>query len=84
MALWTRLVYQHKNNIKAIEDGVTERKRSNLWGVSTLYQLVYLLILYINYPIFLFLILSGLTKMDFYHVALLFVFVWAALYPQAF
>lgn len=28
--------------------------------------------------------MSGLGKMDFYHVFLLFVFVWAALYPEAF
>ena len=28
--------------------------------------------------------MSGLAKMDFYHVFLLFVFVWAALYPVTF
>ena len=44
----------------------------------------YLTIVYIKYPIFLLLIMSGLGKMDFYHIFLLFVFVWAALYPEAF
>jgi hypothetical protein len=28
--------------------------------------------------------MSGLGKMDFYHIFLLFIFVWAALYPEAF
>lgn len=41
-------------------------------------------LVYIKYPIFLLLIMSGLGKMDFYHIFLLFVFVWAALYPEAF
>jgi len=51
---------------------------------STFAQLNYLALVYIKYPIFLLLIMSGLGKMDFYHIFLLFVFVWAALYPQAF
>ena len=46
--------------------------------------MVYLSLVYIKYPIFLLLIMSGLGKMDVYHIVLLFVFVWAALYPQAF
>jgi len=45
---------------------------------------MYLSLVYIKYPIFLLLIMSGLGKMDVYHIVLLFVFVWAALYPQAF
>lgn len=51
---------------------------------TTTYQLYYLFIININYLVFLFLIMSGLAKMDLYHVVMLFVFVWAALYPAAF
>jgi len=37
-----------------------------------------------KYPIFLLLVLSGLASMNIVHIILLFVFVWAALYPEAF
>lgn len=54
------------------------------WNSKTVYQLYYLFLININYLIFLVLIMSGLAKMDLYHVLMLFIFVWAALYPAAF
>lgn len=38
----------------------------------------------IDIVIQLFLLMSGLAAMDLYHVSMLFIFVWAALYPAAF
>lgn len=49
-----------------------------------MYQIYYLFLVNINYLLCLFLIMCGLIKMDLYHVVMLFVFVWAALYPAAF
>jgi|LauGreDrversion4_2_1035121.scaffolds.fasta_scaffold18299_1 hypothetical protein len=44
----------------------------------------YLIVVYLEYPLFLALVLSGLSKMDFYHVSLLFIFVAYTLFPRFF
>lgn len=40
--------------------------------------------LYIEYPLYLALVLSALTKMDFYHIFLLFIFVAYTIFPSFF
>ena len=84
LALYMRLVYINEMETVSITQKTSQEQKLLLLEKHTLYQLYYLFILYINYPIFLFLIMSGLAIMDFYHVFMLFVFVWAALYPEAF
>ena len=41
-------------------------------------------VLYLEYPLFLALVMSALAKMDFYHVFLLFIFVGYTLFPRFF
>lgn len=51
---------------------------------STLWQIFYLIVLYLEYPLFLAMVMSGLAKMDFYHIFLLFIFVAYTLFPKFF
>ena len=38
--------------------------------------------IYIEYPLMLFLVIAGLDKMDVYHIVMLFYFVWYTLKPS--
>jgi hypothetical protein len=83
ISIYTREVYiklETKRNRESVErtQGVFNILDFNR---STSSQLIYLSLIYMKYPIFLLLVMSGLAKMDLYHVLLLFIFVWAALYP---
>jgi len=49
---------------------------------STIWQNIYLVVLYLEYPMFLCMVMFGLSKMDFYHIFLLFVFVAYTLFPK--
>ena len=49
---------------------------------STMWQIIYLVVLYLEYPLFLAMVMSGLAKMDFYHIFLLFIFVAYTLFPK--
>lgn len=51
---------------------------------STIWQIIYLIVLYLEYPLFLAMVMSGLAKMDFYHIFLLFIFVAYTLFPKFF
>ena len=46
------------------------------------YQLLFLFLIYIEYPMMIFLVIAGLDKMDIYHIVMLFFFVWYTLRPQ--
>lgn len=49
---------------------------------SLVYQFSFLFLIYIEYPLMLFLVVAGLDKMDIYHIVLLFVFVLYTLFPK--
>lgn len=49
---------------------------------STIWQIIYLVVLYLEYPLFLAMVMCGLSKMDFYHIFLLFIFVAYTLFPK--
>lgn len=51
---------------------------------STLMLIFYLVALYIEYPLYLMVVMSGLSKMDFYHVFLFFIFVAYTIWPDFF
>lgn len=46
---------------------------------SIFYQFLFLFLIYIEYPMMLFLVIAGLDKMDIYHVTMLLFFVWYTL-----
>ena len=46
------------------------------------YQFLFLFLVYIEYPLMLFLVFAGLDKMDIYHITMLFFFVWYTLKPS--
>lgn len=48
---------------------------------SIFYQLLFLVLVYVEYPMMLFLVIAGLDKMDIYHITMLFFFVWYTLRP---
>jgi len=49
---------------------------------SLFYQFLFIFLIYIEYPMMLFLVIAGLDKMDIYHVMMLLFFVWYTLRPQ--
>ena len=49
---------------------------------SLFYQFLFLFLVYIEYPLMIFLVLAGLDKMDIYHITMLFFFVWYTLQPS--
>ena len=70
-----------KNDSRLKTDSMIKDLKKNK---STLWQIFYLIVLYLEYPLFLAMVMSGLAKMDFYHIFLLFIFVAYTLFPKFF
>ena len=54
-----------------------QKNRSN-----TLYQLFFIVLIYIEYPLILFLGIDGLNKMDVYHIVFILAFIIYTLFPK--
>ena len=46
------------------------------------YQFLFVFLVYVEYPLMLFLVIAGLDKMDVYHIMMLLFFVWYTLSPD--
>ena len=49
---------------------------------SLIYQFIFLFLIYIEYPLMLFLVMAGLDKMDVYHITMLVFFLIYTLFPK--
>ena len=53
-----------------------QNKKSNI-----LYQLFFILLIYVEYPLMVFLVIVGTSTMDIYHIIFIIVFVVYTLFP---
>lgn len=81
LAMFTVLVYQLEGEQdKKFEKQLTQKIGNR--SASLGYQFLFLFLIYIEFPMMLFLVIAGLDKMDVYHITMLFFFVWYTLSPR--
>ena len=71
-----------RNDKSLDEDSLQAMYKAQNRRSNSLYQLFFILLIYIEYPLMLFMVIDGVTEMDIYHIMFIFLFIIYTLFPR--